>query len=332
LWENNPRNWKSNRYLQNMKSTTPIAVASRSFSKHPILRSDLLERYIDVQFNDKGIPLSGQELINFAKGREKLIIGLEIIDRSILSKLPELKVISKYGVGTNMLDITAMRRQGVKLGLTPGVNKRSVSELTIAFMISILRRLPQIQLDIRDGIWKNVIGKQLSERTVGIIGCGNVGKDLTIILRSFGCTVLANDILDFPDFYKSHNVESVTLNEILRRSDIVTIHVPLNDTTRGILGSDQLRMMKSGSIVINTARGGLIDEDEVKRLLKSGKLAGAGFDVFGTEPPKDIELLKLPNFMATPHIGGSSEEAVLAMGRAAIAGLDNNELPETEIQ
>ena len=313
-----------------MKLTTPIAVASRSFSKHTKLCAELLERYINVQFNDKGISLSGQELVNFAKGKEKLIIGLEKIDESMLSKLPELKVISKYGVGIDMLDIIAMSRHGVRLGWTPGVNKRSVTELTIAFMISILRRLPQIQLDIRKGIWRNIIGKQLSNHTVGIIGCGNVGKDLTIILRSFGCTVLANDILDFPDFYKSHNVESVTLNEILRRSDIVTIHVPLNDTTRGILGPDQLRMMKSGAILINTARGGLVDEDEVKRLLKSGKLAGAGFDVFDTEPPEDLELLKLPNFMATPHIGGSSEEAVLAMGRAAIAGLDKNEIPDQD--
>ena len=313
-----------------MKSTTPIAVASRSFSKHTKLCAELLERYINVHFNDKGISLSGQELVNFAKGKEKLIIGLEKIDESMLSKLPELKVISKYGVGTDMLDIIAMSRHGVRLGWTPGVNKRSVTELTIAFMISILRRLPQIQLDIRKGIWRNIIGKQLSNHTVGIIGCGNVGKDLTIILRSFGCAVLANDILDFPDFYKSHNVESVTLNEILRRSDIVIIHVPLNDTTRGILGPDQLRMMKSGAILINTARGGLVDEDEVKRLLKSGKLAGAGFDVFGTEPPEDLELLKLPNFMATPHIGGSSEEAVLAMGRAAIAGLDKNEIPDQD--
>jgi len=313
-----------------MKLTTPIAVASRSFSKHPKLRSELLERYLDVQFNDKGIPLSGQELVNFVKGREKLIIGLEKINESILSKLPELKVISKYGVGTDMLDINALRRHGVKLGWTPGVNKRSVSELTITFMISILRRLPQIQLDIRDGIWKNVIGKQLSERTVGIIGCGNVGKDLTIILRSLGCTVLANDILDFPEFYKSHNVEPVTLNDLLHRSDIVSLHIPLNETTRGILGPDQLRKMKTGAILINTARGGLVDENEVKRLLKSGKLSGAGFDVFGTEPPEDLELLKLPNFMATPHIGGSSEEAVLAMGRAAIVGLDKNEIPNQE--
>ena len=310
-----------------MKSTTPIAVASRSFSKHPELRAELLERYINVLFNDEGISLSDQELVNFAKGQEKLIIGLEKIDEFILSNLPDLKVISKYGVGTDMLDMGAMSRYGIRLGWTPGVNKRSVTELTIAFMISILRNLPQIHLDIRDGVWKNVIGKQLSERTIGIVGCGNIGKDLSTILRNMGCKVLANDILEFPDFYKSYDVEPVSLNELLFRSDIVSLHVPLNDTTRGILGSEQLGMMKDGAVLINTARGGLVDEEVLKRLLMSGKLAGAGFDVFGTEPPEDLELLRLPNFMATPHIGGSSEEAVLAMGRAAIEGLDKNDVP-----
>lgn len=306
---------------------TPVAVASRSFSKHEILRAELLEKYANVHFNDQGLALNGQGLIDFAGGREKLIIGLEKIDESILSGLPELKVISKYGVGTDMLDMDAMNRHGIRLGWTPGVNKRSVTELTTAFMISILRKLPQIQLDIRKGVWKNVIGKQLSERIVGIIGCGNIGKDLSIILRSMGCKVLANDILDFPEFYKSYDIEPVSLNELLRRSDIVSLHVPLDETTRGILGSEQLNMMKDHSILINTARGSLVDEDELKRLLKNGKLAGAAFDVFGTEPPEDLELLKLPNFLATPHVGGSSEEAVLAMGRAAIEGLDKNEIP-----
>ena len=198
-------------------------------------------------------------------------------------------------------------------------------------MISILRKLPQIELDIRDGIWKNQIGKQLSGRTVGIIGCGNVGKDLSIILRSLDCKVLANDILDFPEFYKLSNVEPVTLDDLLLRSDIVSLHVPLNNTTRGILGPDQLKTMKPGAILINTARGGLVDENELKRLLLSGKIAGAGFDVFSTEPPEDLDLLKFPNFLATPHIGGSSEEAVLAMGRAAIEGLDKNDVPVTNL-
>lgn len=311
-----------------MKSSVPIAVASRSFSKHPILRAELLERYINVLFNDDGISLIGKELIDFAKGREKLIIGLEKVDENILSKLPELKVISKYGVGTDMLDIDAMSKLGVKLGWSPGVNKRSVAELTIGFMIAVLRRFPQIQQDISNNVWKNLRGQQLSGKTVGVIGCGNIGKDLITILRAFDCKILANDILDFPDFYNSNNVEPITLNELLGRADIVSLHIPLNDTTRGLLSSEKLRMMKPDSILINTARGGLVDEQELKQLLKSGELAGAGFDVFSNEPPEDLEVLKLPNFIATPHIGGSSEQAILAMGRAAIEGLDKNDIPK----
>ena len=311
-----------------MKSSIPIAVASRSFSKHPILRAELLERYINVLFNDDGISLSDQDLVNFTKGREKLIIGLEKVDKDILSKLPELKVISKYGVGTDMLDLEAMLKFGVKLGWTPGVNKRSVAELAIAFMISILRKIPQIHLDINNNVWKNIRGQQLSEKTVGIIGCGNIGKDLITILRAFNCKILANDILNFPEFYSTNNVVPVNLNELLCRADIVSLHIPLNENTRGILNAEQLRIMKPGAILINTARGGLVDENELKKLLKSGALAGAAFDVFRNEPPDDFELLKLPNFIATPHVGGSSEEAVLAMGRAAIEGLDKNKIPD----
>ena len=311
-------------------SFTPIAVPSRSFSRHPILRSELLERYPNVRFNDEGKALSGEELIKFAKGQEKLIIGLENIDEKIISNLPELKVISKYGVGTDMIDKAVLIRHGIKLGWTPGVNRRSVSELAIGFMIALLRRIPEIHPDIHNGIWKNLVGKQLSEKVVGIIGCGNIGKDLAVLLRSFGCHILANDLLNFPDFYKANNIEPVTLNELLQRSDIVTLHVPLTEKTRGILGAAELDMMKTGAILLNTARGGLVDEKELKRLLMNGKLGGAGFDVFITEPPEDFELLKLSNFISTPHIGGSSEEAVLAMGRAAIAGLDKNQIPDKD--
>ena len=238
-----------------------------------------------------------------------------------------MRVISKYGVGTDMLDQKAMVRHGVRLGWTSGVNKRSVAELTIAFMISLLHELPQANRELRRGTWKNRLGRQLTGRVVGIVGCGNIGKDLTPILRAFGCSVLANDILDFPDFYAAHQVEPVELEELLRRADIVTLHVPLDDTTRGILGTERLACLKPDALLINTARGGLVDEIALKTMLTTGRLAGAGFDVFATEPPDDAELLGLPNFLATPHIGGSSDEAVLAMGRAAIRGLDENKLP-----
>ena len=310
-----------------MSDATPIAVASRSFSKHPVLRAELLARYSNVKFNDEGLSLNGESLIEFARGCRKMITALERIDETILSALPELEVISKYGVGTDMLDKQALIRHGIRLGWTGGVNKRSVAELAIAFMISVLRQIPQANLEVRAGNWQNRRGKQLSDSVVGIIGCGHIGKDLTRLLRAFGSMVLAHDIRDYSDFYREYDVEAVDLETLLQRADVVTLHVPLDHSTRNILNAERLAMMKPGAVLINTARGGLVDEGALKQLLKDGHLAGAAFDVFATEPPEDLELLQLPNFLATPHIGGSSEEAVLAMGRAAIRGLDENRIP-----
>jgi D-3-phosphoglycerate dehydrogenase len=310
-----------------MSDATPIAVASRSFSKHPVLRAELLARYSNVKFNDEGLSLNGESLIEFARGCRKMITALERIDETILSALPELEVISKYGVGTDMLDKQALIRHGIRLGWTGGVNKRSVAELAIAFMISVLRQIPQANLEVRAGNWQNRRGKQLSDSVVGIIGCGHIGKDLTRLLRAFGSTVLAHDIRDYSDFYREYDVEAVDLETLLQRADVVTLHVPLDHSTRNILNAERLAMMKPGAVLINTARGGLVDEGALKQLLKDRHLAGAAFDVFATEPPEDLELLQLPNFLATPHIGGSSEEAVLAMGRAAIRGLDENRIP-----
>ncbi len=310
-----------------MKNPAPIAVASRSFSKHPVLRGELLDRYSNVRFNDAGASLEGAGLIAFAGGATKLIVGLERVDDKILAGLPDLKVISKYGVGTDVIDKAAMARRGVRLGWTGGVNRRSVTEVAVAFMIILLREIPQTSGDLRKGVWKNRKGKQLTGKTVGIIGCGHIGKDLTPILRAFGCSVLAHDTLDFPEFYAAHQVEKVGLDELLRRSDIVTLHVPCDASTRNLLSAERLALMKPGALLVNTARGGLVDEEALKRMLQDGRLAGAAFDVFATEPPDDLELLALPNFLSTPHIGGSSEEAILAMGRAAIVGLEENAIP-----
>ena len=310
-----------------MKSSVPIAVTSRSFCRNPLLRAELLEKYSTVRFNDEGASLSDDKLIEFCRGREKVITALERIDDRFLSELPELKVVSKYGVGTDMIDIDAMIHHGVRLGWTGGVNRRSVSELVVAFSIALLRHFGYTADEMSNGIWQNRVGGCISGRTFGIVGCGNIGKDLVRILRAFDCEILANDILDFPDFYSQYQVCPVQLEELLQTAEIVTLHVPLDESTRNLLSSERLALMKSKSILINAARGGIVDEEALKMMLQNNQLAGAAFDVFATEPPDDLELLRLPNFLCTPHIGGSSEEAILAMGRAAIEGLDKNEIP-----
>ena len=304
-----------------------LVIASRSFSKHPVLRKEVLKRYPNAKFNDEGLSLNGESLIEFLDGYEKTITALEKIDDSILKLLPNLKVIGKYGVGLDMIDLHAMKRHSVNLGWTGGVNKRSVSELVISYSIALLHRTIFANAEVRKGKWYQVKGRQLSDCTVGIIGCGHVGKDLVELLQPFNCKILANDVLDFKDFYKKYEVTSVGLEELIRKSDIVTLHLPLDKSTRNILNSDKLSLLKDDAVLINLARGGLIDEVALKELLNNNKIAGAALDVFGVEPPVDPSFATMDNVLITPHIGGSTEEAILAMGMAAIEGVENSEDP-----
>ena len=305
---------------------TRIAVASRSFSRNPVLRIELAEKYRDVTFSESAHVLQGAALVKLLRGHDRAIVGLERVDERVLSELPELKVISKYGVGLDRLDLDALARHGVKLAWTGGVNRRSVSELTLAFAIALLHRVPETSAGLRDGEFKPLGGRQLTDRVVGIIGCGFVGKDLVSLLAPFGCRVLAHDIRNYPDFYAAHGVEPVGCDQLLAEADIVTLHVPLDDSTRGMIGAPELARMRKGACLINAARGGLVDEPALVEALSSGHLAGAAFDVFQVEPDANPELLALPTFLGTPHIGGSTAEAQLAMGRAAIAGLEHAEL------
>jgi len=310
-----------------MNRTDQVAVCSRSFSRNPALRAELLSRYERVTFNDAGGKLEGEGLVAFLRGQDKAIIALERIDDYVLSRLPELSVISKYGVGLDMIDLDAMRRHGKRLGWTSGVNRRSAAELALAFAIVMLRHVHAANREVLSGVWRQHEGGLLSARTVGIIGCGHIGKDLVRLLQPFECAILVNDIRHYADFYAQFRIEPTRLEDLLARSDVVTLHVPLDETTLGLLTAERLGLMKPGAILINAARGGLVDEAALKRMLVEKRLAGAAFDVFSVEPPVDMELLQLPNFLATPHIGGSAAEAILAMGRAAIQGLDDNQIP-----
>ncbi len=304
-----------------------VAVCSRSFSKHPVLRAELLRRYQSVTFNDSGHQFCGDELIAFLAGHTKAITALETIDDYVLSSLPELEVIGKYGVGLDMIDMSAMRKHGKKLGWVGGVNRRSVAELTIAFAIILLRHIVVGNHEILGGGWRQLMGGLLSGRVVGIVGCGHIGKDLVRMLQPFECKILVNDIRNYSEFYDEYGIESVGLEELVSRSDVVTLHVPLNSSTENIISEGLIATMKPSAILLNVARGGLVDEQALKLALIEKRIAGAAFDVFSEEPPQDRELLELSNFLATPHIGGSAAEAIIAMGMAAIDGLESEQIP-----
>ncbi|MCG8509351.1 MAG: phosphoglycerate dehydrogenase, partial [Rhodospirillales bacterium] len=296
-----------------------IAVVAHTVSHNKELRARVLERYADVRFNEKQVTLKGEELIASLRGCEKAIVALERIDGELLDAVPELRVICKLGVGLNSVDLKAMADRNVSLGWRPGVNSRSVAELALAFMLVSLRHLMPVHRDMLAGnTWNRYTGKQLSERAVGIIGCGHIGKELVRLLLPFGCRILVNDIRDYPEFFSEHGIEKVGLEQLLRESEIVSIHTPLDDSTRNLMGAERIGLMRGDAILINTARGEIVDEAVLKHALQTGKLAGAAFDVFAIEPLQDMELIHLPNFFAAPHLGANTTDALMIMGAAVI--------------
>jgi phosphoglycerate dehydrogenase-like enzyme len=300
---------------------TVVAVASHSFPKHPTLRCELLDSFPGARFNETGSPLAGAPLVDFLRGAAAAITGLEVLDESVFSAVPELRFVSKYGVGLDTIDLDAARRHGVEVRWTPGVNRQAVAELTIGFMIALCRRMVPLAIDVRDGGWRQAGGRQLSSAVVGIIGCGQVGKEVARLCRAFGARVIAHDIVSYQEFYRQNGVTPVSLAGLLAEADIVTLHTPLDRSTRGLVGEREIAAMKPTSFLVNAARGGLVDETALRSALVAGRIAGAALDVFEREPPDPAWFADVPNLLATPHIGASTEDARLAMGRAAIAGL-----------
>lgn len=299
-----------------------VAVASRSFSKHPVLRAELSAHYPQAVFNDAGSALKAEALAAFLSGCEKAVLALEAVDDALLARLPGLKVVSKFGVGLDSFDLAAMSRRGVKLAWTPGTNSRSVAELALMSALALLRHVPEATAGLRAGKWAQPKGSTLTGKTVGLIGLGAVGRDLVALLAPFAVRVLAHDPAPDRTFAEKSGVRLVALEELLRDSDVVSLHLPLTPATRDTLDAARLALMKPSAVLLNTARGGLIAEPALLAALDAGRLAGAALDVFSSEPPDDARLLAHPKILSTPHIGGSTEEAILAMGRAAIAGLD----------
>jgi phosphoglycerate dehydrogenase-like enzyme len=308
-----------------------VAVPAVSFGQHPGLVERLLQQYPGAKINTEAVPYyrSEAETIEYLKGCDAAIVSFEPINERVLSALPQLKVVSKLGVGLDKIDPAAMKRHGVRLGWTAGVNKRSVAELALCIALAGLRHVIALNAEMRQGLRPlQRMGRQLTGRVVGIHGCGQIGKELVGLLEPFRCTVLACDIKDYSEFYAAHGVQAVGFDELLARSEVLSIHLTVTKLTRSMYDAAALDRLRPDCVLINTARGRIIDERALKERLKDGRLAAAGIDAFAVEPPTDDELLNLPNFIATPHIGAGSVEARWRMGETAIEGLTDNFLPE----
>lgn len=308
-----------------------VAVPAVSFGQHPGLVELLRKHYPDSKINTEARPYyrTEEETIEYLRGYDAAIISFERMNERVLSALPDLKVVSKLGVGLDQIDPGAMRRHGVRLGWTPGVNKRSVAELALCMALAGLRHVMALNVAMRSGARPlQRMGRQLTGRVVGVHGCGEIGKEFVRLLQPFNCEVLACDIKDYSDFYRQHGVRAVDFEELLARSEVLSIHLTVTRRTRGLYDARTLDKLRPDCVLINTARGNIIDEAALKERLKDKRIAAAAIDAFAVEPPTDDELLNLPNFIATPHIGAGSEEARWRMGVTAIEGLTDNFLPE----
>lgn len=302
-----------------MINNLTIGVTTVAFSKNTELINNLKELgFKKVLINKPQRRFSQDELIDFLSQCDIAIVGLDKITEKVLSKVPKLKAISKYGVGLDNIDLEACERHKVKILHTQGVNKRSVSELALGCMLSLNRNIYVTSNDLKAGNWNKSGGVQLSSKIVGIIGVGNIGKDLVNLLKPFGCKILVNDIIEQSKYYEENSLIETTKDDIFKNADIITIHTPLTPQVKYLINKDTLSMMKPNAIVINTARGGIVNQDDLKWALKNNIIAGAAIDAYEIEPPEDKELIALPNLISTPHIGGNAEEAVKAMGLAAI--------------
>ena len=314
-----------------MSEFKQLGVAADHVSRHPAMRQEVVNVYPNAKFATGDRRMGEDDLIAFLKDCDAAIIGFEPVTERVLGALPDLRIISKYGNGCESFDFQAMKRHGVRFGYTWGVNKLAVAELALGFMLMGLRWVMPLNVAMRAGERPRLRnGRFLTGRVVGIHGCGNIGKEVVRLLQPFGCKIIACDIKDYADFYKEWDVEPVSFDELLARSEVLTLHLPKTRQTLGLYSREVLSRLRPDCLLINTCRGGIVDEAALLGRLDSGALTAACFDVFAVEPAENDRLLRHPNMLATPHIGASTEETRLILVRAAIRGLTSNRVVEPE--
>ena len=261
-------------------------------------------------------------MIDFLDGMDGAIIGIEPITSKVLSELPSLKHISKYGVGTNNLDMEAIKSHGISLSLSPGSNSQSVAEYTLYLMLLSMRQNFNNMSEIAQNIWSQKKGRELFKKRVGIIGFGNIGKQLSRMLKPFQIKVMLFDNVKI-NLTKSQSsfIKQVQLSTLLRKADIISLHLPLTKGTENFITKNEFSIMKNDVVIVNTSRGGIVNERDLFTFLKKNPDAFGAFDVFKKEPNFSSKLYSLPNFFASSHRASLTNEGIENMGMAAINGL-----------
>lgn len=296
-------------------------VSATSFLKpqNAAAKLRLEELFDEVTYNDSGAPLHGSTILKHLEGCDAYIAGLDYITADVIENMPQsVKVISRYGVGVDRVDVAAAEKRGIVVTNTPGANSTAVCELAFGLMLSVARNIPALHTATQKGEWPRYDGIELREKKLGIVGMGEIGKRLAVRARAFEMSVVAYDPFFDEAFATAHNIQQVSLDKLFSCCDVISLHVPLTEETHHMINDESIAKMKSGVIIINTARGGLIDEKAAVMALETGKIRGLGLDAFDQEPLTDSLLKGNPRVITTPHTGAHTNEAIARMGMMAV--------------
>ncbi|GHU83138.1 2-hydroxyacid dehydrogenase [Spirochaetia bacterium] len=275
----------------------------------------------EIVFNPLGRPLSEDDLIPLLKGCDGYIAGLDFVTGKVIDACDTLKVISRYGAGFDRVDIAAAKAKNIAVCNTPGANAQAVADLAFGLALCAARRIPLLDRKTKEGQWVRSTGIELYGKTMGILGLGAVGKGVARRAQGFSMKVLAYDPYINRAYAEANGITVSDFDSLIKNADVLSLHLPLNEETRYILSGDVMGRMKKGAVIINTARGGLVDERAAAELLRSGHLGGLGLDAYEEEPPKASPLFELDNVVLTPHTAAHTAEATAAMAIMSVQNL-----------
>lgn len=286
----------------------PILISAVPFASTDSSPMDtVLSAGIPFAMNPHSRTLSEAEMLELVVGRRVIIAGTEPITAAVMDQAPELELISRVGIGLDSVDLRAARERGVKVSYTPDEPAPAVAELTIGLILCLLRDINKRDRGFRRGEWDRPLGRRIAECTIGVVGVGRIGKRVIKLLENFAPKIIANDLKPDIEFGKKHTVEWCSKEELYSRSDVITIHTPLTNTTRNLIESSEFCSMQAGTVLVNTARGGIVNERALFDALAQSSIHAAAIDVFDVEPYRG-PLVDLENCILTCHQGSCTED------------------------
>lgn len=300
-----------------------ILITPRSFAKYNRIELiDNLQRHgIEPVFNPTGSILTEDQMIEYLQNMDGLIVGVDPVNERVLRHTPSLRTIAKYGVGIDNIDCAYAKKHGISVTRTINANSNAVADFTMTLLMMVARRSVEIDVGCHHNDWSKKEALDIYGKKIGVLGLGAIGKGVVKRARGFNMDVYGYDIQKDKEFIKENNVTFTDIHTIIKECDFISLHLPLLDSTKHILNKKNLVNAKENLIIVNTARGGLIDEEELYELLLEKKVYGLGLDVFEHEPPQDSKLLTLPNVVVGSHTAASTQGAISMMSKMAVENI-----------